>query len=56
MSETKEHIFYDLYDFGKSVYIFSHMKTNLVDASVQTTEKIALNFLSIISAIIFFLY
>lgn len=54
MSETKEYIFYDLYDFGKSVYIFSHMKTNLVDTSVQKTEKIALNILSTISAIIFF--
>lgn len=54
MSETQDGIFYDLYDFGKSVYIFSHMKTNLVDSSVQTGETTALIILMIISSIIFF--
>ena len=55
MSETQEGIYFDLYDFGKSVYIFSHMKTNLVDSSVQTAEKWALIILNVISTIIFFL-
>lgn len=54
MSETKDGIFYDLYDFEKSVYIFSHMKTNLVDSSVQNGERIALTLIMIISTIIFF--
>ena len=56
MSETKEAIFYDLYDFSKSVYIFSHMKTNLVDSSVQTVELTAIYLLIFISAIIFFFF
>lgn len=46
MSEIKEGWSYDLYDFTKSVYIFSHMKTNLVDDLVQIFEKIALKFLN----------
>ena len=56
MSETKEGIFYDLYDFSKSVYIFSHTKTNLVDSSVQTVELTAIYLLIFISAIIFFFF
>ena len=55
MSETKEGLFYDLYDFSKSIYIFSHMKTNLVDPTVQIGETTALYTLMIISTIIFFL-
>ena len=49
MSETKEGFFYDLYDFTKSVYIFSHMKTNLADSAVQFGEIIGLNFVLAIS-------
>ena len=56
MSETQEGIFYDLYDFSKSVYIFSHMKTNLVDSSVQTVELTAIYLLIFISAVIFFFF
>jgi hypothetical protein len=54
MSETKDGIFYDLYDFSKSVYIFSHMKTNLVDEKVQIGEKAAIILLLVISSVIFF--
>ena len=55
MSETKEGFFYDLYDFTKSVYIFSHMKTNLVDTAVQIGEKVALSLiLAITSGLAFF--
>lgn len=55
MSETQEGIFYDLFDFSKSVYLFSHMKTNLVDSSVQTAEITAVYTLKIFTNIIFFL-
>ena len=55
MSETKEGIFYDLFDFSKSVYLFSHMKTNLVDSSVQIAEITAITFLMVITNIIFIL-
>ena len=50
MSETKEGFFYDLYDFTKSVYIFSHMKTNLVDTAVQIGEKVALSLILAITS------
>ena len=56
MSETKEGIFYDLYDFSKSVYIFSHMKTNLVDSSVQTVELTAIYLLLVFSSLNFFFF
>ena len=39
MSETKEGEKYNLYDFTKSIYIFSHMKTLLVDKEVQNLEQ-----------------
>jgi len=39
MSETKEGEKYSLYDFTKSIYIFSHIKTLLVDTEVQNLEK-----------------
>lgn len=54
MSETKDGFIYDLYDFQKSVYIFSHMKTNLVDSKVQVGEHAALYTQLVISSIIFF--
>jgi len=54
MSETKDALFYDLYDFFKSVYLFSHMKTNLVDQYVQTMETSAVALLLFISSSIFF--
>ena len=56
MSQTQEKIIYDMYDFSKLVYIFSHMKTNLVDSSVQKTEIAAIIFIFVISGIIFFLF
>ena len=53
MSETKDEFFYNLYDFSKSVYLFSHMKTNLVDENVQVVERFAVNLLAFISSVIF---
>ena len=55
MSETEEGFFYDLYSFTKSVYIFSHMKTNLVDIYVQYGEIVALIILMIMATSIHFI-
>ena len=55
MSEIKEGGFYDFYDFTKSVYIFSHMKTNLVDTEVQIGEKAALTILNIMTGFFVFI-
>ena len=53
MSETKEALKYDLYDFTKSIYIFSHMKTLLVDKEVQEFEQ---KLLAIIQWFVFSIY
>lgn len=56
MSEIEEGFFYDLYDFTKNIYIFLHLKTNLVDKEVQEGEKTALYiFIFLYSAIAFLL-
>ena len=55
MSETKDGLIYEIYDFTKSVYLFSHMKTNLVDIYVQKGETFALWILKIITYLIFIL-
>lgn len=43
MSQIEDIWYNNLYDFTKSVYIFSHMKTNLINPMVQKGEKFALN-------------
>ena len=43
MSITNDGLQYKFYDFTKSIYLFSHMKTNLVDPLVQDGETIILN-------------
>ena len=45
MSITNDGLQYKFYDFTKSIYLFSHMKTNLVDPLVQDGETIILNIL-----------
>ena len=55
MSETEEGFWYDLYSFTKSVYIFSHMKTNLVDVYVQIGERVALIILMVMATSIYFI-
>ena len=55
MSEYEEGFFYDLYAFTRSIYIFSHMKTNLVDAFVQKGETVALIILMTMTIFIYFL-
>ena len=38
MSEIKDELFYNVYDFLKSIYIYSHVKTSLVDKARQDVE------------------
>ena len=52
MSETKEALKYDLYDFTKSIYIFSHMKTILVDKKVQIFEEYLLKLIRDLTLVI----
>lgn len=55
MSETIEGEKYNLYDFTKSIYIFSHMKTLLVDRNVQKLEVIFLNIIKYFALSIYFI-
>ena len=52
MSETKDGLKYDLYDFTKSIYIFSHMKTILVDKTVQYFEAVLLFIILLVTIIL----
>ena len=54
MTEIEDNYFYDIYEFSKSVYLFSHMKTNLVDTKVQKVEKAAIILVLVISIVAFF--
>ena len=53
MSEIIEGTKYDLYDFTKSIYIFAHMKTMLVDSTIQNTEEFILTFLLVFTWFIY---
>ena len=55
MSEIEEGLSYDLYDFTKNIYIFSHMKTNLVDKLVQEGENRAIDILNFVTGLLAFL-
>ena len=52
MSEIEDGLSYDLYDFTKYIYIFSHTKTNLVDKEVQNMESNAITFLNAVTYIL----
>ncbi len=39
MSEVDDSFLYNLYDYVKSIYIYSHVKTNLIDPQRQPIEK-----------------
>ena len=54
MSITNDGLQYKFYDFTKSVYLFSHMKTNLVDPLVQNGETIILHILIYSTYFIYF--
>ena len=53
MTDLKDLLF-NYYEFIKSIYVYSHLKTNLVDKYKQTTEMVALYILIIITSLIFF--
>lgn len=53
MSEIFEGTRYDLYDFTKSIYIFAHMKTMLVDKKIQKGEEVILQFLKAFTLFIY---
>ena len=39
MSEMKDLFFYNFYDYMKTVYVYSHLKTYLVDKQRQEIEE-----------------
>ena len=39
MSEIKDSFFYNYYDYFKDIYVYTHLKTYLLDKQVQTYEK-----------------
>lgn len=50
MSEMKDSFIYNFYDYVKSIYIYSHIKTNLKDVKKQPLEEginLALQYISI---------
>ena len=51
MSEMVDSFLYNFYDYVKSIYIYSHVKTNLKDADRQSIERATNIFLIILSFI-----
>ena len=51
MSETRDIFLYNYYDYISSIYIYSHVKTYLIDPSRQKVEKIFDLVLAILSGI-----
>ena len=49
MSETQDLLIYNFYDYMKSIFIYSHIKTYLIDPDRQYYEKICGRFLTTIS-------
>ena len=52
MSEIKDNFAYNFYDYVKSIYIYSHVKTHLIDSQRQPIEE-ATNIILIILSIVF---
>lgn len=52
MSEIKDDFAYNFYDFVKTIYIYSHVKTYLIDKDRQIVEQIT-NYILLILSIIF---
>lgn len=53
MSETRDLFIYNFYDYMSSIFIYSHVKTYLIDPNRQKVEKIIDIILLVISAICF---
>ena len=52
MSETKDEFIYNYYDYMKTVFIYSHVKTYLIDPKRQEDEFISDKILLIFSMIL----
>ena len=39
MSQMIDNPIYNFYDYAKSIYIYSHIKTNLIDSDREVIEK-----------------
>ena len=52
MSETKDLLIYNFYDYMKSIFIYSHIKTYLIDPDKQKYEKHFATFLKIFSILL----
>ena len=55
MSEMKDEIIYNFYDYVKSIYIYAHVKTHLIDTQRQPIEKYTNILLEILSFMFVFL-
>lgn len=53
MSEMNDSFFYNFYDYVKTVYVYSHLKTYLVDKQRQQIEENTL--IALIASIVIFL-
>ena len=49
MSEMNDKFYYNFYDYMKTIYIYSHVKTNLVDKERQDLEELTIGILAILS-------
>ena len=52
MSETKDEFIYNFYDYMKTIFIYSHVKTYLIDPVRQTDEYNSDRFLLVFTAIL----
>ena len=55
MSETKDEFIYNFYDYMKSIFIYSHVRTYLIDPKRQDIEYIFDVILLVIAAIFIFI-
>lgn len=49
MSEMNDKFYYNFYDYMKTIYIYSHVKTNLVDKDRQFLEQVTIFILTFLS-------
>lgn len=49
MSEMNDKFYYNFYDYMKTIYIYSHVKTNLIDKERQDLEELTIGILAVLS-------
>ena len=49
MSEMNDKFYYNFYDYMKTIYIYSHVKTNLLDKDRQYLEELTIGILAFLS-------